>query len=452
MERRLFTELRSFYESSREKPKDIRIRIRMRDLIDPDVLRHAVDTAMQRYPYFSVELQKKDGQWFFLDNHRPVVITNSLHGVELNSEASNYHMISFAWQDNWMVMDVCHAMTDGTGAYEILRTLLYYYCSEKYGVTLTDDEIEKLVSSTGAEGYCRYDYLYDTRMSGGAPLRTDQLDLITDEEWVDPVEIATDLPVPPRTEMSKAINPVDAAGLQNDVQPTVYSIAIPEAEFMKFNIDNDGSPGTMVALFLSRAIAKMYPENKDAIRVALCVNQRKALHAPRAHQSLVGGVMLEYKEKLRNWPLDRQATAYRGMVFAQTQEETVLAGVASQKGINQMILSKETDQERMSLASYISNMASGIMTATVSYVGKANYKEAEKYIRDFRLWTPQTGNCILIEISAVNGRFTLDFMQPFSSPVYVNAFLKELDENGITYDLQDVNPLELPNIKLPWSE
>ena len=422
MERRLFTELRSFYESSREKPKDIRIRIRMRDLIDPDVLRHAVDTAMQRYPYFSVKLQKKDGQWFFLDNHRPVVITNSLHGVELNSEASNYHMISFAWQDNWMVMDVCHAMTDGTGAYEILRTLLYYYCSEKYGVTLKEDGI---------------------RLVG---------DLITDEEWVDPVEIATDLPVPPRTEMSKAINPVDAAGLQNDVQPTVYSIAIPEAEFMKFNIDNDGSPGTMVALFLSRAIAKMYPENKDAIRVALCVNQRKALHAPRAHQSLVGGVMLEYKEKLRNWPLDRQATAYRGMVFAQTQEETVLAGVASQKGINQMILSKETDQERMSLASYISNMARGIMTATVSYVGKANYKEAEKYIRDFRLWTPQTGNYILIEISAVNGRFTLDFMQPFSSPVYVNAFLKELDENGITYDLQDVNPLELPNIKLPWSE
>ena len=196
----------------------------------------------------------------------------------------------------------------------------------------------------------------------------------------------------------------------------------------------------------------MYPENQDVIRVTLCVNQRKALHAPLSHQSLVGGVMLEYKEKLRNWPLDRQATAYSGMVYAQTQEETVLAGVASQKGINQMILSKESDQERMGLASYISNMAKGIMTATISYVGRANYKEAEKYIRDFRLWTSQTGNCILVEISAVNGRFTLDFTQAFSSPIYVNAFLKELDENGITYDLQDVNLLELPNVKLPWSE
>lgn len=422
MERRLFSELWPFYESTREKPKDIRIRIRMRDLIDPGVLRHAVDTAIQRYPYFCVELRKIDGQWFFLDNHRPVVITNSLQGVELNSEASNYHMISFSWQDNWMVMDVCHAMTDGTGAYEILRTLLYYYCSERYKVTLKEDGI---------------------RLAG---------DPVPDEEWIDPVEMAADLPVPPRTEMTKALNLVEAAGLQNDVRNTVYSIAIPESEFMRFNIDNDGSPGTMVALFLSRAIAKMYPENQDAIRMALSVNQRKALHAPLAHQSLVGGVMLEYKEKMRNWPLDRQATAYRGMVFAQTQEEAVLAGVASQKGINQMILSKESDQERIGLASYISNMAKGIITATVSYVGKANYKEAEKYIRDFRLWTSQTHNGILVEISAVNGRFTLDFTQAFSSPVYVNTFLKELDENGITYDLQDVSPLELPNIKLPWSE
>ena len=60
--------------------------------------------------------------------------------------------------------------------------------------------------------------------------------------------------------------------------------------------------------------------------------------------------------------------------------------------------------------------------------------------------------CLTVEISAVNGRFTLDFLQTFSSPVFVNAFLKELEDNGIVYDLQDVNKLELPNIKLPWTE
>ena len=117
-----------------------------------------------------------------------------------------------------------------------------------------------------------------------------------------------------------------------------------------------------------------------------------------------------------------------------------------------MILSKDSDQERIGVADYIEKLAGRIVTATVSYVGKANYREAERYIRDFRLWTSPASNDLLIEISAVNGRFTLEFIQRFSSPVYVNAFLKELEENGIQYDLQDVHELELPNIKLPWTE
>lgn len=423
MEQKLFTELRTLYTTTKEAPAEIRIRIRMRDLIDPEILRRAVDTTMERYPYFCVELQKKEGGFVYAENHRPVVISDSLHGAELNSEETNYHMIAFCWQDNMIILDVFHGLTDGTGAYEVVRTLLYYYCSERYNVSLKEDGI---------------------RLVG---------DEISAEEWIDPVVSRTDLPTPKQNElMSDALNVITTAGLEEDRRHTVYSVAISEKEFMRFNLDNDGSPGTMVALLLSRAIAKLFPESENAIRIALCVNQRKALNAPLAHQSLVGGVMLEYKDKLRDWSLEMQGTAYRGMVFAQTQEENVLRGIASFKGVNGMLLTKESDQERIGVASYINSLAGKLTTATVSYVGKADYKEAEQYIRDFRLWTSPLGNNLLVEISAVNGRFTLDFLQSFSSPVIVNAFLKELDENGIIYDLQDVNELELPNIKLPWTE
>ena len=422
MEQKLFSEIRSLYVSDKKNPVDIRIRIRMRDLIDPEALHHAVETTMKRYPYFCVELQKKDGEYVFAENDRPVVIADSLHGVELNSEDSNYHMIAFSWEDNWIGLDVFHGITDGTGAYEIIRTLLYYYCSERYSVTLKEDGI---------------------RLAG---------DEIPVEEWEDPVVKRTDLPTPPRSEISNSLNLITAAGLENDTKHTVYSVAIAESEFMRFNIENDGSPGTMVSLLLSRAIAKLFPDAKDVIRICLCVNQRKALHAPLAHHSLVGGAMLEYKEKMQSWPIEKQATAYRGMVFAQTTEEAVLMGVASGKGINGMILSKKSDSERLGAAAYINSFAGRVITATVSYVGKANYKEAEQYIRDFRVWTSSASNGITVEVSAVNGRFTLDFIQTFSSPVFVNAFLKELEDNEIVYDLQDVNELELANIRLPWAE
>ena len=39
-----------------------------------------------------------------------------------------------------------------------------------------------------------------------------------------------------------------------------------------------------------------------------------------------------------------------------------------------------------------------------------------------------------------------------ADPLCVNAFLKELVENGITYDLQDVMKLEVPDVELPWRE
>lgn len=236
MEQKLFTELRSLYVTTKESPNEIRIRIRLRDLIDPEILRRAVDTTMKRYPYFCVELQKKEGQYVFAENHRPVVISDSLHGVELNSEASNYHMIAFCWQDNWIVLDVFHGMTDGTGAYEVVRTLLYYYCSDRYDVRLKEEGI---------------------RLVG---------DEISMEEWSDPVANRTDLPLPKRNEqLSDALNLITSAGLEEDRRHTVYSIAVSEAEFMKFNLDNDGSPGTMVSLLLSRAIAKLFPEAENVI-------------------------------------------------------------------------------------------------------------------------------------------------------------------------------------------
>ena len=67
--------IRPLYSSVKGSPNEIEIRIRMRDLIDPSALRMAVDMTMKRYPYFCVELQKKNGQYVFADNHRPVTVS-----------------------------------------------------------------------------------------------------------------------------------------------------------------------------------------------------------------------------------------------------------------------------------------------------------------------------------------------------------------------------------------
>ena len=41
-------------------------------------------------------------------------------------------------------------------------------------------------------------------------------------------------------------------------------------------------------------------------------------------------------------------------------------------------------------------------------------------------------------------------MQNFSSPVYLEAFLKILEENGISYRFDGGQPLYIPGVELPW--
>ena len=128
---------------------------------------------------------KKAEEYYFDQNERPVVITNSLSGVELNTAESNYHFVSFSWKDNWIIVDISHAITDGTGAYEVVRTFLFYYVSSRYGVKLEEEGI---------------------RLVG---------DEISMQEWEDPVLKAQNLPIPPRHEMSKSLNVVTVAGMES---------------------------------------------------------------------------------------------------------------------------------------------------------------------------------------------------------------------------------------------
>ena len=421
MEQKLFTEFRALYGTRREYPNVIRIRIRMDVPIDPDAFRAAVDLTMRRYPYFCVELRKRDGQYVFADNHRPVVIADSLRGVELNSEASNYHMIAFSRSDDVMMMDVFHGLTDGIGAYAVLETLLFYYRLARDGQTPG----KAVVPPAG--------------------------ETATPEEWADPVIGRTDLKASGRQALSKALNLAECAGLQYDPMGTVHCVTLSEKDFMRFVKGHHGSPATMISLLFCRAVAKLYPDEKDVIRIVMCVNQRKALHASYARHNLVGGAMLDFDETLRDLPFDRQIKAMRDMVFADTREEKVLEGVAAQRDMTRAMLAKASDRERVDFFTAVERAAKRVITATFSYTGKANFHEAEKMISEFRSWTipPESGMCI--QMSAVNGRFTIEFLQRYANPVFVKAFLKELARFGIAYEDRGTEPLELANIRLPWS-
>lgn len=415
----LCTEMAQLYSTTRENPRVIRLAIRMRDMIDEGPLRSAVRKASRRFPYLCVELAYGGNVPRLARNPRDVPVFHSADPHALGGREANRHLMAFSWWDNWIWVDVFHAITDGTGAYELARTLLWYYCEERYGVRLRGERVRLL----------------------GDP--------VLPGEWTDPVAHA-DLPDPPSAPASEAsFDLVSDGGLGPERPASDFSIAIPEAEFMRFNVENDGSPATMLSLLLCRAIDGMFPDRTKPLRVNLCVNQRPALGTPLARHNLVGMARLEYKDGMRAWPVARQGTIFRGQTMAQTMEGRVLAGVAAQRANATRLRDMGSDAERVAACASSRQAARRAATATVSYVGKARFEGSERYIRDMRLTTGQTVP-VLMEVSAVNGTFKLDLMQTLSSDVLVRAFCRELEAGGITYDLQDVRPVRLAPVDLPW--
>jgi len=60
MEEKITAGIRTLYSTTKECPNVIRLRIKLKEKVDPEPFRHAVDITMKRYPYFLVELKQSN--------------------------------------------------------------------------------------------------------------------------------------------------------------------------------------------------------------------------------------------------------------------------------------------------------------------------------------------------------------------------------------------------------
>ena len=352
----------------------VRMTLKMRDSVDGDLLRQAVEQARQRYPYYQVKLDvKKDdaGTEYFVyeDNSEPWVVSEGEKPVQLIGPESNHHLLAFCYWDDCIAIDFFHCLTDGTGAYNILRTLLYEYCNRRYDVALSRANV-RVVSDT-----------------------------ISPAEWEDPAAQAKPDNLAPFQvpERKRCINlTTQAKTALNEAVETV-NILVEEQEMMKYVVP----------------------------MVALAINQRPALGCPQAGQTMAGSLRLTLNDEMRGMDLELQQTIFRGMVALQSNEDNVIEGFWQTQNTQDMFEKVPTLEGRHQAMAKAFSVALSAASACVSYVGKANLGAAEQYVSEMytEVYTPYA---LTIEMSAVNGTFCISLMQRFADDTYLDAFLDEL--------------------------
>ena len=415
-EYRLFSEYRLLYTSTEEMSNTMRFMLQLKDKINISSLSFAINQVKIRYPYFCVELKKDDNWYYFIKNNRDIILEHINKDITLNSIESNYHFISLQYNDdNYIILNFVHALTDGKGAYELIKTLLYYYITNTYNIELSKDNI-RLIE-----------------------------DEIKEEEIIDPLLNVKNIIKPERNEKPVCLNVIKENKLENQ-NNIIYHLSFDEKELMNYIKSINATPATFMAYLLAKSIKKENINTEQVIRMMICCDLRKLLNAPLAHQCLVTGILFDYDEKMTNLNIEDQIKSIREKIKEFLKEPQSLNAISSTYNLLLMLSNLKDETKIKQITTMLGNKTKEIISGSVSYVGKANFGDMEKYITDFKTIISSVIP-LGIEISAANGKFYLDYIQNFEDERYIKAFKEELDSLKIKYEVKDVNKLDLPKFK-----
>ena len=410
--------------AGKESSQTVRLTLHLQDDVDEAILKEAVEATRQRYPYHQVRLCTRGDEqgiahYAFDDNPLPWVVTAGRQQVTLLSQTANHHLLAFAWWDDCIALDWFYPLTDGTGAYCILRTLLYEYCRRRYDSTLN---------------------------SAGIPVTGDD---ISEEETVDPLTLPRPDSIRPQPvpDKPKALNLfTDAVVPLREDEREVIHIRVSEHELMERVRSCGATPASLFAVLLSRAVSRLHPDFSSGVpTISLAVNLRKATGTPLAHQPMVGSVTIPFREEMLGRSLEEQVSDCRQWIALQNHRDNLLAyyygmhdGMAQLEQIPSLAM-------RHQLLTEAHRALRQHSTVSLSYVGRAAMGAAERYVREIR--TEATSlHAILVEVSAAGGSFCISFMQMFAEDNYLNAFLNELSQQGIDYEIADRHKVMLAPI------
>ena len=384
----------------------VRMKLRLADEIDDDMLKKAVEKTQRRFPYLSLRMRKNDQEYYYEENPTPVTVINTDKRISLNSDQTNYHVWAVCYCEDRLYLDIYRGIADGTGMYMVLSTLLYYYCAQRYGVS----------DSTG--------------------IRTLEDPVLSDES-TDPIDSLPQIDVSAvkRPPVVPAFSLVSDAGLTAS-EHVIYDIEMPEKVFVKFSSAHDASPGTMVSVLFSRAIDVLFPDRDKPLTNSYVVNARPMLGTPLTHHNCVGTVKFEYSDRIKSMPFDRQCTVHRGTTFIQSDADRVRNSLLYTSSMNKSVRMMPGIEAKKQAYAKMLGGGRMLFTYMVSYIGKWKTAQLSPYVKEFWTHVPNA-NDLLTEIAAINGRIFLSVHQNFTEDIVIKSFLHQLDENSVPYTMKE---------------
>ena len=103
----------------------------LKDDVLEEVLVYALKQTVKRHPHITRSLREENGNFYMVDNDRPISVLKKDTGLVLGGKEANYHLYGITYNSNVLRIYWYHGLMDGMASQRVLETLLYYYFCKK---------------------------------------------------------------------------------------------------------------------------------------------------------------------------------------------------------------------------------------------------------------------------------------------------------------------------------
>lgn len=157
--------------SKKDRPNMYKVSVTLVEEVNKDILQQTLETVLIRFPSFKVKI-KSGIFWYYLDNNpNDFVVTeeqSNIFDFDLIKQKNGY-LFNVSYYKNKISLTMFHSLTDGTGAMEFLKTIVYQYL--KYtGKNIESEGLILLPDSPTSNEEVKDNFLkyYDKNKSKGA--------------------------------------------------------------------------------------------------------------------------------------------------------------------------------------------------------------------------------------------------------------------------------------------
>ena len=398
------------YMSTPEHPNTMGVCIVLKESVDGEILRNAVEDLRARFPYFYVKAVPFGNDLTVEDNSLPMTVRNTWEPINLNSKESNFHLAAWKFEERKLAFEISHSLTDGAGVLPYVKSTLFLYLSRRYGVSF-DREGFRLPGDKIP--------LSET----GNPFA--ELDIDGAEEPVYTKETITDFYR-------------FGDGMLKD--PFATFVKIPESQMMEFCRDYDGSPNTFLAVMFARAVRRYDPASDKTVSVSIAIDHKAMLGNYDNYRLFANVLELDFTKDRSLQDIAKNCTIARGQLMLQASMENSLWAMKQRKATYAKLNQVPLD---MKLGMIAKSAGSLRWSISISYANSRSFGPLDPYIDELYMMAEPGVADVLCEIACINHFFFLCIARTFPSEKFTDIFLDELSTVGIDYEVTGREPFHL---------